>query len=308
MKDRNDAPRWNGFVERMTLSIGGVTRTRSISGLGNRIILVYTPLDTSVNPPKAGAQTTITKNDTTSQGNYGIKSITISGGEVTAATADDYAFARLTDLAYIRESEIQTVGSSSPPVLKVELRGYAHMLDWVNYTQVAVSGTDNANVILNAILAADANSIPSVSTVDIDANTLAIEKYQDGKTPSWKLIQQIAEIGGETGSVGERWVAGLYVGRRMIYKQAEGLDSQGNQLTTNKHLLLTRHMYDGGERIFDESNREILPWEVLPDRLSRIVGQPGRAQYIEMVKYVAPWNLQLTGTDAINPLAGLVRV
>ncbi len=288
--------------------MGGVTRTRSIGGLANRVILVYVPLDTSTNPPQAGAQTTITKNDTTSQTQYGVKTIVISGGEVSAATADDHAISRLTDLAFIRESETQIVGGSSPPVLKVELKGYAHMLDWANYTQVAVTTTDNANTIINAILAADPNSIPNTTTVDIDTNTLQIEKYHDGKTPAWKLIQKIAETGGETGGVGERWVAGLYTGRRLIYKLAEGLDSRGAQLSTNKHLLLTRHMFDGGDRIFDEANREIFPWEVLPDRLSKIVGQPGRAQYIEMVKYTAPWNLQLTGTDALNPLAGIVRV
>lgn len=308
MKDRNDAPRWNGFVERMVLNIGGISRTRAISGLANRIILVYTALDTSSNPPKAGAQATITKNETTSQTKYGIKTVTISGGEATAATADDHAFSRINDLAFIRESETQTVGGSSPPTLKVELRGYAHMLDWSNYTQIATSTTDNANTIITAILTADPNGIPNLSTVDLDTNTLQIEKYHDGKTPAWKLIQKIAETGGETGSVGERWVAGLYAGRRLIYKQAEGLNSRGNQLSTNKHLLLTRHMFDGGDRIFDEANREIFPWEVLPDRLSQIVGQPGRAQYIETVKYTAPWNLQLTGTDAINPLVGIVRV
>ena len=63
---------WQGFVNRMSLTIGASRRVRSLGDLANRIYYVYTALDTSTTPPTAGAQTTSTSNDTDSQAIYGI--------------------------------------------------------------------------------------------------------------------------------------------------------------------------------------------------------------------------------------------
>lgn len=306
-RDRNGAVRWEGYVEKMSLFTGGVSRSRNVKEMANRIILVYRADDTAQNPPQTGGQAVITKNDSASQTIYGVKSVLISGGEVTAATADDKALSRLSDLSYIREEEKQTFLSGNPLKLSLQLAGYSHMTNWFNYSQVVSSGTVNASAINLSILQADPNSVISTSGVDIDLNTLQVKRYQDGKTPSWNLIQKVAELGREVGGIGERWVGGIYIGRRLIYKRAEGLDSNGNFLSSNKYLELTRHVSDVGHRIVDEASREVFPWEVLPDRLIKATGIPGRHQYIEGVKYTAPFGLQVSGTDATNVMAGVVR-
>jgi hypothetical protein len=297
---------WNGYVNRLGLTAGGETRTRSVDDMANRIIYPYTPLTTANNPPKAGAQTTITKNDTASQAAYGIKAAIVSGGEATAATADDAAYSELAKLKDIREGRQGAFGQGKIPSLQVEMRGYAYMLDWAPYTQTANTGTDNASTIIAAVLAADPNSVLSTSTVNISTCTTAVQKYWDGKQFGWKIVNDIAAMGYESGSVGYEWVAGVFEDRRTTYKQAEAVDSNGVALSTNKYLALHRKLFDAGDSILDDAGREVMPWALRPDRLMYTEGFPGRATYITRVTFSSPFACSYEGTDARNPVASFM--
>lgn len=296
------ATAWEGYVSRMSLTLGGETITRSIEGMYNRVIYVYAPLDTTANPPTAGAQTTITKNDAASQDKYGIKTILVSGNECTDATADDEALSQLKALRHIKEGRTVTIGRGETPMLRVECSGYAYMIDWYPYTQTANTGTDNANAIIVAVLQADPNGIADPTDVLIDTNTTAIEKYWDGKKTGWNLIRDIAERGYETGGEGFRWTVGIYEGRRVVYKAAEALDVNGNPEGTNKYPEWFRHPYEAGDSILDAAGGEVMPWHIRPDHLLYTSGIPGRPTYIKQVTFDAPWPVRISGEDALNPM------
>lgn len=298
---------WNGYVSRLVFTVSGNTRTEAIAGMRNRILYIYTPLDTTKNPPEAGAQTTITKNDTSSQDRYGIKVGVISGGECTAATADDVALAALAALKDTRQGETIAVGAGKIPSLKVEMRGYGHMANWYYYTQTASSGTSNANTIIGLVLAADPNGVLSSVATNIDTCATAIEQYWDGKQLGWKIIQDITGRGYETGGIGYRWSVGVYEGRKATYKQSEAVDSNEVPLSTNKHLILHRQIHDAGDSILDDAGKEVMPWEMRPDRLIYTEGIPGRPMYIEQVKFTAPFKVSLSGTDELNPSKAYLR-
>lgn len=298
---------WNGYVSRVSLTIGGNTRTKSIDGMANRILYIYAPKDTSTNPPTVGAQTTITKNDTDLQARYGIKTAIVSGGECTTATADDAALSVLAGLKHVRLGETVTVTAGKFPALKVSMKGYAHMANWYYYSQTADTGTDDADDIIILVLAADPNSVLSSVATNIDTCTTAIEKYWDGKKLGWKIILDIANRGYETGGLGYPWSVGVYENRLTTYKQAEMVDDEGVPLSTNKHPALHRHITDAGGSILDDAGKEIMPWDLRPDRLLYTEGIPGRPLYVEQVKFTAPFKAVLSGTDHLNPSREFVR-
>ena len=293
---------WQGYVNRLALTVGDVTRTVSVDGMANRVFYAYTPLDTTQNPPTAGEQTTITKNDATSQARYGIKTAIVSGNETTAATADDEAYSALKRLKLIRVGEQRAIGQGKYPSLTVQMRGYGYMVDWCLYEQIGDTGTDNAHTIIIAVLTADSNGIIYASDINIDANATAIEKYHDGKATAWKIIQNIAARGREADSEGWPWTCGVYEGRRVWYKAQEGVDGYGNAESTNKYLAITHHISDQGDVYLDEAGAEVPSWAMRPDRLVYTSGVPGLPMLVKQVKWDAPGKVTLTGEDARNPL------
>ena len=295
---------WNGYVESMRLQEGGLSRSKSIAPMSNRIYYVYSSLDTSTNPPTVKEQKTITVNNTTSQGVYGIKTATISGGQISDTAAAIEADTTLTEASRIRIDEVMVFGSGQPPALSVRCVGYAHMLDWFNYSQVSNSGDENLSTIIAAVLAADPNSVMSTSATNIDTNTTQAEEYYNGDRTAWRVIRDLTARGG---AANNRWIAGVYEGRAVTYKQAETIDTRWNQVAANKYLSYQKNPTDPGDRIFDEAGREIEPWDARPDKLFFTVGYGKQPQYIEQVIFTAPYRLQTKSSD-LNPLRQVVSI
>jgi hypothetical protein len=293
---------WQGYINGLSLTIGASRRVRSLNALANRIYYVYTALDTATTPPTAGAQTTITQNDTTSQANYGIKTTTVSGGERTSSAATTDTAATLADAARIWEDGSDRFRGGGDPELRFDLLGYAHMLDWFNYSN-AGGGTIDRDALIKLIVADDPNSILSTDMTRVDANTEEVEQYREGSRSAWSMIQEV----GQAGANSARWVAGVYENRKLTYKQAEGLDSTGDELTANKHSVITRSLYDAGERFFDRAGRELQTWQIRPDRLVMTTGLSKEPQYVEQVSFSAPVGLEIKSKDA-NPLRNFVRI
>ncbi len=175
------------------------------------------------------------------------------------------------------------------------------------YTQTGSSGTGDADAIVAAVLAADPNSVLATSTLNIDDNTTATEQFWDGDDLGWKIVQELAARGYESGSVGYRWHCGVYAHRRTTFKAAEGLDDNGVAYSTNKYLALHRQMRDASDAFVDEAGREWMPWELRPDRLVYTEGVPGRPAYITQVRVSMPWKVSYQGTDQVNPMALIIR-
>jgi hypothetical protein len=292
---------WEGWINRMALSIGDSVENKSVDDMANRILLYYVPLDTAETPAVAGAQTLITKNDTASQARYGVKTMVVSGGECTAATADDNAFTYLDWHNRIPQTETIAVGRGKQFQLQVQMRGYAYMANWYHYNQTASSGTVDADAMVGLALAADPNGVLSTSTLNIDSNTTATEQYRDDNPLAWKMIQELAVRGFETGGTGYRWSCGVYEDRRTTFKAAEGLTRQGVELGTNKHPVIRRYVRDEADLFVEDGGRELETWELRPDRLLVKDGVPGTPRYITQVKWQAPRWVTLQGTDQVDP-------
>lgn len=302
-KSREGELVWNGWINRLALTEGGSTRIKTIDQMANRIIVIYTPMDTTQNPPQAGAQTSTTVNDTDSQGVYGIKVAVVSGGEATSTEATAQANSQLDALKDIVITEQVVLGGKAPQ-LEVEMRGYAHMADWYTYTQTGSSGTATADTVVQAIIAADPNSVISTDDLDIDTSTTSIEQYFDGKKRGWQIITEIAGIG----DTSDPWAAAIYNGRRVVFKKMEGIDSNGNPKTTNKYTPLEKQATDAGERFIERGGSEVFPWQIRPDRLVYTTGRKERPLHITQVTYTAPWGIQINGVNLVSAVPSQVRV
>lgn len=295
----NGSRAWEGYVSGLTLTIGGSQRRRTLAGMANRLLYSYAELDTSTNPPQAKNKILLTLDDADSQAAYPVKMAAVSGGQRSNAAAATAAASELEQLARIDEDGSDALGGGDAPSLQIDMRGYAWLLEWSLYRQVASSGTIGRSDLIEAIVAADPNGVLSADLSGVTTNSETRERYQEDPKPSWGLIQEIAEEGGASG---RRWVAGVYERRRLIYKEAEAADSRGYPLN-DEFGVITRSLHDAGERFFERSGREVAPWELRPDRLVQTYGLSKRPEYIQQVGYDAPYGLQLRATDA-NPLRG----
>ena len=297
---------WNGFVSQLSLSDGGSVQVKSIESMANRVITVYRSLNTNSNPPQTNEQSTVTVNDTDSQDRYGVKVIVDSGGEATTAEATSRANSILNELSQAPVTEsVQTPGSQ-PPSLAVQMRGYSQMADWYTYTNIG-SGTVSGDTLVKAILAADPNGVLSTDDTDIDSNPTQFAKDFDGKERGWKIIEEKISGSGDS-SVGQVWVAGIYEGRRTIFKIREWVDTNGNPLSSNKYLELERNRNDAGDLYIDQAGREVKPWDLRPDRILTITGRPRTPMYINSVTFNAPYTVRVQGIDLMNPMGGVVRL
>lgn len=294
---------WEGFVNSMGLSFGGIQLKHGLDRFGNRIIYTYVPLNTAVNPPTEGTETTITKNDTLSQSIFGIKLATVTADKATPATAaDTAALTELTRLSNPQRGQSSRIGTSGAPTLRVDLRGYAFMADWYNYSQVVSSGTDTATAIIQLVLAADPNSVLSTDSRSIETNSEATELYWED-TVAWKVVRTIVNRGETVGGIGIPWAGGIYEGRRLVLKKSERLDVNNNPVSTNQ---FQRVFHSPSVDVFsDESGGEIPPWHLRPDRIV-IAESLGTQMYVRRVNYTPPIKVTLSGEDDVYSVASLL--
>jgi hypothetical protein len=294
---------WEGLVTKLSFTADGVTRTVSVEGMANRIVYVYDQINTATNPPTSNGQQVITKNNTTSQELYGIKSLTLSPGEATATNANTGALSALAALSRPIVGEVQSVAGDGPS-LQVDMLGYGHTLNWFDYSQTALSGTDDASNVVIDVIGDDPNGYISTGTGMIVANATATERYWE-RQPALKVIQTIAQRGRESGGLGEPWVTGIYERRQLLFKPAEGLDDRGNPLSTNQYQILRRQAHRMGVSYLDQGGLEIPYWQLRPDRLVYMAGIPGKNPlYVTKVTFAPPVGIQLSGNDLQEPLRG----
>lgn len=303
-KGPDSAVCWRGYVDKVSLTVGGTTISRSVDKMANKLTVVYAAVTTGSNPNQVGAQTTTTQNDLFSQAEYGIKELYISGGEITSTEATTLALSELARLSRPLIGEDEAIGQSSDPQLKIDMKGYSYLFDWYNY-ELAGSGTVTSSALLTNVVAADPNGILT-DTSRIETNSQA--RKQDFKlSPAWKTIDDTAKVGRNNSGVGEPWVAMVLEQPRLIFKAAEGVDSNGLPLSTNQNPRLYRKLDDRSNRILDEGGREVDYWRVRPDHILYRLGLPGPPMYITQVNFTPPASLKLKGRDAVDPLPILLR-
>lgn len=286
---------WEGFVNGVQLNVGGLSVGRGmLTEIGNRIVVTYTLIDTTADPPASGIQTeTVALSDTTSQGRYGIWDIVYSAGSQLPTSAATIQQVLLNDVRYPPVSQDVNPGAGNPPSLTVTCSGY---WAWANayIFNDATTGTRTVSAKIQAVLGGDPNGIFSTDYSYIDTNASLVAARERDNRKAWDLLTALASSGDGTNYY--RWTLGCYDDRKWVYTA---------QPTTYEYV---HRLADPKLRIVSKSGVEKERWEIRPAQWlfvsDFLIGrtQPTtlyrsdpRYLFIEKVSYRAPDEVSING-------------
>jgi hypothetical protein len=170
--------------------------------------------------------------------------------------------------------------------------GHIHWLKAYTY-YLATTGTSNASVKLQAVLAADPNGIFGVDYSHLTANTTALDTQEIERRTAWNIAKGIVAVGDAAYS---RWVFGLYKDRTAWYGALPTDKKYARRLSAPRQAL---EMFHSGARV--------QPWAVDPAQwvfyTDLLVGslpyatqaEDPRYLMIEQSSYQIPGSLTLDG-------------
>ena len=315
--DDADVVIWEGFVNRVTANLAGLSVSRGpLLDISNRLSVTYAKQEV------VGDEIVTTQNLPTpiapavpsaSQLKYGIFEKIIGAGTVWEDTQAEEI--RDTWLAARAAPEMskQFVGGASPPSVTIECLGWIHFLGNYIYNanevgvglNVSAGASDKLTYIVDGdplmvAVNGDPNGLfDAAGNGEIEANAMLFSRWEDQNTTAWGLIKDIVSAGS---IAGDRYIFGVYAGRKIVY-QAVPTDLEYNQ-----------RLSDPAQRITTVGEAVVFPWNVLPGNWMMftdfLIGQTQpanlrddqRAMFIERVAYLTPWGLQLDG-GKVNTIA-----
>lgn len=198
------AKTWEGMVYEMDLTVGGVTRRRSLDLLYNHVVVDYT--DTSGSPASTAAAS-----NAQSIAVYGRREARPSLQNVSAGAAEARRDVYLKEYGW---PYARTVGVNlkrgGEAVLNVTVCGYVFTLNW-RHESVGDGSTDDLDDWIAEIAA---NDLEFVASSQITANTLQVKKDTDSPTRCWSLLMDLTGAGDASGNIYRMW---LDNDRRLCY-------------------------------------------------------------------------------------------
>jgi len=290
-----------GFVNSLDASGGTFSgRQGALLDIGNRIEVQYSPiLDATLAQPLVGPQrvTTIAE-DTDSQDRYGIFDQTVSGGELLDDGVTDHA-TQYRDLylyenTWPQHSEQFSLEGSAPASITLEILGYGHMFDAINYSDLNTN-TVTITTKLGYVLAADPNGLFNTSTSYIATNAVLAPRYDDKGRSGLTVIENLIKLGDVSSN---RYLWGVKADQTLHYWQAP-TDPYYEHRIRDRVPRVLRY----------GTSQEIYPWDIEPGRIvflsDYLLGQSipsdrrrdPRSVFIEQVQYTYPWDVSISGAQ-----------
>lgn len=301
--DNPASPVWEGFINRLTFSVGGSALTISLDEMMNQVSVKVMPFGGTLTTTDA----TATVSSLASQAVYGIKAGTLDLGffRITGTTrAATLADTKLAQLAWPKQSVTDKSGVQ-PGVIHLEMLGFYHTLRWEERNQISSSSATLTNMIIGAtgVLQNLQNGTTFFDNADYTAIatntvTMPIDEYR-GKT-MWDTLVEIQETGDTNKNY---YTIGItptdfQTGKRHLYYRV-----------ANATIDYTARLRDG-LRPRDLDGRVLAPWLVRPDHGIRISdwliggaisGDDPRETYIMNVDYDAnSLKVVWAGDDQLN--------
>jgi hypothetical protein len=293
---------WEGFVDTVSATIGGITTTRGpLVNICNRVSVMYTPIienstGTSTTQPITGTPTeTVIVQDTDSQRKYGIWEKVINSGNMLP---DDAEFLRdlfLVENAYPDGNcTISFGGETNSLSVTVTCKGYIEWLGYV-YNDVTLDISTTVTAKLEDVIDADPNNLFSstASATTIDTNMVLAHQWEDQNRTAITIINELVSYGGGSD---DRWLFGIYGNRIVHFNQAP---------TAVEYVY---YVLDNSQHIETMTGETIHPWDILPGKwismLDLMYGSTvtsidahgdTRSFFIEQVDFTAPNTVSING-------------
>jgi hypothetical protein len=282
---------WEGEITKLEFTVGGITYERTLTPerWHNKVKVSYTDAATSV------AAATGWSENTDSSDVYGESCfIDVVGDNYDSTMADALRDRRITENAHPRTRSSRDLekrsgsGLRTPPELRVYCAGYVFSMNR-RYRE-----SDTAAAALSTQVSALVGESEFVTTGFIETNAdTAVISGSEVPFRLWDGIEDLIQMGDSSGN---RWVGGVYNGRKFTYKQAE---------------TLVTHRWINGE-LMDIAGTPIIPSLLKPDTIVDIrdapigIVPPGgnvwdgpRRIYVEEVEFIAPDGYRLIPTDEV---------
>ena len=301
----NEQVSWAGFVNNITINVGGLSETRGpLLDIGNRVSVIYARLNTDVWPPVVGTtQPTPIAEDAESQRKYGIIEKVLSGGTVDDTTAEQIRDTYLHDNKEPEASGPLSLvpGGTLQATITLDCLGYFYWLSAYVYNLVA-TGSEYVSTKIEEIMTADPNGFFSIDYTYIDDNLFLTADGITGNRFASDLILALTTIGDVND---DRYIFGIYDERKAHYNAIP---------STN---LYEHRLSDTAQRVYDSQRAIVRPWDIragewifvsdfLVGRVSEgtDIREDPRMKFLETVAYTAPYGLDLSGgkTDRISQL------
>jgi hypothetical protein len=296
---------WEGFVNEVSANLGALSVKRGpLLNITNRTKVTYQTTSYATNPPIGGQATeTAWDSDLDSISAYGQLEGVLTGGQGTAANAEKLRDVYLLENKYAETNNSLSIqGGEGQVSVSVSCVGYHRLLERYFYSNSA-SGTVTADARIEAVLTADPSSRFSSDYGEVDGNSVTVPAYEKGDRTAWTVIKSALALGG---SSDERWLFGIYNGRKARY---EAMPSD---------IAYLFRLGDTSQVVEDALlGSQVARWDVtagkwlmFPDFLagrgstSTLRDDP-RNLFIESASYQAPWFLTLGGAK-VGKLAQLL--
>ena len=299
---------WEGFVNNLSAQIAGLSMQRGpLLQIGNRVSTTFARQAVVGNEiVTTSGLTTVIRDNESSKLKYGIFEKIVNAGTVWSNdVAEDIRDTWLNERSLPETTKGFAAGSDSPPSVTIDCLGWIHFLG--NYIYNAndvgvglnVSTTIGDKIVyvidgdpLSVAANGDPNGLFDAAGGEIADNPMLVSRWEDQNTSAWAIIKDLVSAGSIDG---DRYIFGVYAGRKIVYKQIP---------STVKY---TQKLSDLSQSIETLAGINIFPWNVLPGEwmlfTDFLIGksQPSnlredqRALFIERVAYSTPWGLQLDG-------------
>lgn len=294
---------WNGFVNRITATLGNMQFTVGPwLSIGNQIYVTYSTVDSSTSPPAIGVRaTTAAANNTDSQALYGIiqKIYSESGMTATQATQKRDAYINDPTRAFPYTSRDSNLSGSGQPSVSLECLGYWNLFEAYYYSN-AGTGNQNLSAKIQAIINADPNSVLSTDFSQITSNTTQVNQEENGSKKAMTFIKKLV---GQADASGNLYKIGVYADRQTFYEQIPMAVAYQQRTSSNSGIV-------------DEIDSEVKPWDVKPGNWlfypnflvgreppltnTTLLGTDMRSGLIETMRFDAPYALSVNGIKLSN--------
>lgn len=285
---------WEGFVNQVTYSVGGVNVTVGpLMSVINRISATFSEVLANQESVAGNTAVTTIQEDAGSQSMYGIIESVINAGSVYRDEADQICSVFLKDKKYPATSlNLNLGGQGSNPSVKLDCLGYAHWLDVFIYDDTT-TGTVAASTKVSDVIDADPNNI--VLTKDIYTNASLASSYETQNRSGLTVIKGCASLGDGSDN---RWLFGMYEDRTAVF----------NVIPDEVEYI--HDVVDERQVITGLGSSRIKPWDVRAGKWietrdipvsyaplsSSDIRSDIRKTFIETVTYTMPYTLGISGT------------
>lgn len=247
---------FEGFVSRVTFSVGGQTRSVDIGSMVNRARVRYTDVN-------GGARTTVTGSSVASIARFGTKDAVLSLDNTDKTPAENYRDTMLSRSGWPRMEPQSQVSTGKPaanlPTVEISCTGWYYALDWLvtsNTSLTSVATNTQIATLLNAYNAV--NPFLTVDTRYIEASGVNAPETIEPDTTYRARIEALLSLGT---SITQRLAYGVYANR--LFKAATWAGATPSVITYRGRLA--------SGLLVNEFGARVEPWNVRPDAMLEIV-------------------------------------